>query len=71
MKIKKFLNQHRRDFYAVFECEHCGFEHNRSGYDDNNFHRNVIPTFKCPRCEKTATDDYRPLTTKYPDGITV
>jgi len=26
MKIKDILWQHRRDFSAIFECEHCGFE---------------------------------------------
>lgn len=29
MKIKKILNQMRRDFTAIFECEHCGFEEKR------------------------------------------
>lgn len=24
MKIKEFLSQNRRDFRAIFECEHCG-----------------------------------------------
>jgi hypothetical protein len=44
------------------------------GYDDRNFHDNVIPDMKCPACGKSALDlgvDYRPLTTKYPEGFQV
>ena len=69
MKIKKILWQNRRDFSAIYECEHC--EHtqtNNSGYDDAYYHANVIPKMKCENCGEVAGDDYRPLTTKYPDG---
>jgi transcription elongation factor Elf1 len=65
MKIKKITSQHRRDFYAIYECEHCGHEENGSGYDDDNFHRNVIPDMACEKCGKKAGEDYRPLATKY------
>ena len=68
MKIKKIINQHRRDFTAVYECEHCGDEYKGNGYDDANFHQNVIPGMECPKCGKTASDNYRPLATKYPEG---
>ncbi len=72
MKIKRIISQHRRDFYADYECEHCGhIVKNEYGYDDANFHENVIPDKKCPKCGKTAGDDYRPLTTKYPEGFQV
>lgn len=71
MKIKKILQQHRRDFTAIYECEHCEHTHEGSGYDDSNFHENVIPKIKCPKCEKTASEDYRPLSTKYPDGFAI
>ena len=71
MKIKKILNQHRRDFTAIYECEHCGFENKADGYDDSFFHRNVIPSMECHNCGKKGSDDYRPLTTKYPDGFQV
>ena len=70
MKIKEITEQHRRDFYAVYECEHCGHTHSGSGYDDDNFHRNVIPAMTCPDCGKKSPDNYRPLTTKYsPDEV--
>jgi transcription elongation factor Elf1 len=72
VKIKKIISQHRRDFYADYECEHCGhIEPHQAGYDDDYFHRNVIPTMKCKKCGKTASEDYRPLTTKYPEGYQV
>ena len=71
MKIKKILSQHRRDFTAIYECEHCGHEVESGGYDDANFHNNVIPGFECEECGKTAPDDYRPLTTKYPEGFSI
>ena len=71
MKIQKILSQHRRDFDAIFECEHCGFTCEQTGYDDTYFHAKVIPVMKCKKCGKTASDDYCPLTTKYPDGQVV
>jgi len=71
MKIKEIKSQMRRDFIAVYECEHCSFEREGSGYDDANFHQNVIPAMKCPKCGKTASDNYRPLATKYPDHVTI
>ncbi len=75
MKIKTILNQHRRDFRADYECEHCGaVEKNKRGYDDRNFHENVIPKMVCPKCNESANSlgtDYRPLTTKYPEGFQI
>jgi predicted RNA-binding Zn-ribbon protein involved in translation (DUF1610 family) len=71
MKIKEITDQNRRDFHAVYECEHCGHTRNGSGYDDSNFHQNVIPAMKCPKCDKSAGDDYRPLTTKYDDSVVI
>ena len=65
MRIKKIISQNRRDFKATYECEHCGEEETRGGYDDTNFHHNVVPNMKCEGCGKRASDDYRPLTTKY------
>lgn len=71
MKIKKIISQNRRDFRAVYECEHCGHEREGYGYDDNHFHRNVIPSMKCKACGKSAGEDYRPLATKYEEWETV
>ncbi len=71
MVIKEIKSQHRRDFRAIYMCEHCGWERESYGYDDTNFHQNVIPKMKCEKCDKTASENYRPLTTKYPEGMQV
>lgn len=69
MRIKSIVSQSRRDFTAIYECEHCGNLTEMGGYDDANFHQNVIPTFACIECgEKGGGENYRPLTTKYPEG---
>jgi hypothetical protein len=71
MKIKKILSQIRRDFVALYECEHCGATKQSYGYDDDNFHHVVIPGMVCAKCNKKAGDDYRPLATKYPADMIV
>lgn len=54
MKIKTIVSQHRRDFTAIYLCQHCGFEETRSGYDDEHFHSRVIPAMPCDSCGKTG-----------------
>ena len=71
LKIKKITSQHRRDFTATYECEHCQHETSGTGYDDTYFHQNVIPDMKCQKCGKVADKDYRPLSTKYDENETV
>jgi len=71
MHIKKILRQHRRDFIALFQCEHCGHEEEMGGYDDSHFHSRVIPGMRCEKCGKAADETYRPLATKYPDGFQI
>ena len=66
MKIKEITSQHRRDFSAVYECEHCEHTENSGGYDDAYFHKTVIPNMVCSSCGKKAPENYRPLVTKYP-----
>jgi len=68
MRIKEIIDQSRRDFHAIYECEHCGATKKGRGYDDANYYQNVIPTMPCPECGKTAGDNYRPLQTKYKEG---
>lgn len=55
MRIKTKIAQHRRDFTAIYACEHCGHEVEGRGYDDANFHQNVIPNAPCPACGRTST----------------
>lgn len=72
MKIKKITYQNRRDFKAIYECEHCGaVTEEKWGYDDANFHQNVIPDMVCEVCGKKADESYRPLATKYPEWMEV
>ena len=75
MFIREIKRQHRRDFYADFECENCGYiEKDHPGYDDAYYHNHVVSEMVCPKCGKSALDlgtDYRPLTTKYPEGMQV
>ena len=65
MKIQKIVSQSRRDFIAIYECDHCGATEKGNGYDDANFHQNVIPKMKCKMCGKVANEDYLALATKY------
>lgn len=66
MIIKKIISQNRRDFRAIYECEHCNDTHEGYGYDDDNFHRNVVPGMVCKKCGKGANaETFRPLGTKY------
>ena len=71
MRIYKILSQHRRDFVALFECEHCGWKVEKNGYDDKNFHHNVIPEMTCDKCGKKADRSYRPFESKYPDSFQI
>lgn len=71
MRIKEIISQHRRDFTAIYECEHCGETRKAGGYDDAHFHERVIPTMECKSCGKKASDTYRPLATKYPEGMQI
>lgn len=74
MRIKQITYQHRRDFQAIYVCPFCGNEEKGSGYDDANFHQNVIPAMICKKCGKSENDEdmnYRPLTTKYPEGFQI
>jgi transcription elongation factor Elf1 len=67
MKIKEILSQNRRDFMAIYICEHCNHEETGYGYDDANSHNNVIPDMTCKECGHMAADNYRPLSPKYSD----
>ncbi len=56
MKIKQIDDQLRNDLYGKLECEHCGHIQKFIGYDDANYHNNVVPTIKCKACGLTARD---------------
>ncbi len=65
MKIKTIESQHRRDFFAIYQCEHCGHEERGIGYDDDKFHKNVIPNMPCKQCGNCSPHDYQLRQTKY------
>jgi transcription elongation factor Elf1 len=71
VKIKSIESQSRRDFTAIYECDHCGHLEKAYGYDDAFFHGTVIPAMKCKECGKSASDNYQPQPTKYPEGMIV
>jgi len=54
MKEIARLSQSRRDFMALYQCENCGNEEKISGYDDSNFHLNVVPNVKCKKCGESS-----------------
>lgn len=70
MQIKQRISQHRRDFWAIYVCEHCGNEtEKQSGYDDAYFHQNVIPAMVCTECgKKSGKTTSQPIV---PEGVTL
>lgn len=55
MYIDEYLSEHGRDFSATMKCEHCGETHKlTTGYNDSNYHNNVIPAMVCKGCGKNA-----------------
>jgi len=58
MRIKKIISQHRNDFSADMECEHCGHVgRNDAGYHDAYYHENVIPAMRCIECGKNRAGE--------------
>ena len=68
MYILEKISQHRRDFRAFYKCEFCGNIIDEYGYDDSNFHKNVIPKMKCKKCGKSSGKPYKKMGTKYSDN---
>lgn len=54
IEIPKTRQQFRRDFTADYMCEGCGHIKKYSGYDDENFHINVVPKVKCEKCGEST-----------------
>ena len=71
MFIKEKLNQHRRDFKAIYKCEHCEAEVTMCGYDDAYFHNSVIPNMKCESCGEKSGTPHKQMATKYPEGFQI
>ena len=74
MKVIKRYNQNRRDLTIDLECEGCGEKQTRGAYDDRNYWDNVVPNFKCPKCNKSSNDlgtKKEFIGTKYPEGFQI
>jgi hypothetical protein len=57
MKLFEITWQHRNDFDGVLQCEHCeSFQTMRYGYNDDRFHKLVIPAIKCINCGKRSIE---------------
>jgi len=67
VRIERKIDQHRRDFTALYVCEHCGAEKTDRGYDDRYFHETVIPSMACDACGKTAAGPSS--TPTVPEGV--
>ena len=71
MKIKKITYSSGRDFSAVMICEHCENEQEiKTGYDDGNYHNNVIPTMTCLECDRDRSG-YIPKNPNPSGGLSV
>lgn len=58
MRIRKILTQHRNDFTATMECEHCGYTAKLTdGYHDIFYHERVIPAMLCTACGKNRAGE--------------
>ena len=75
MQVIKRYNQHRRDLHIDMECENCkNKETYTSAYDDYNFWANVVPNFKCKKCDKSSNDlniAPKSTATMYPEGYQI
>jgi len=62
MKIHKIHSEYSNDFYATFECEHCGhLTKKEAGYHDTYFHTVVIPGRFCTGCGRNRVGELDPL----------
>ena len=53
MIIKEMLIQDDKEFKAIFTCEFCDNHVIKRGYNNKDFHDNIIPNVKCEKCGKT------------------
>ena len=67
MKIKSIISSHRNDFTAYMFCEHCGETQKlNTGYNDANYHDNVIPAMVCPSCRRRRDGEVVPCVNPAP-----
>ena len=74
MKLIEKLDQFRRDFTGLYECECCKKQIELKGYDDRNWHDKLVPKIKCPNCfnsTKSLGVAIDRIETKYPESLVV
>lgn len=67
MRIQEITSRNRRDFQAIYVCQHCDHTKKGYGYDDSYFHDSIIPKMECEKCGKDG-GKYTPFATKYADN---
>ena len=51
MRIERITFEMCNDFHAILVCEHCNATQDlKSGYHDNFYHTQVMPSIKCHAC---------------------
>ncbi|SCB51764.1 hypothetical protein GA0061099_102142 [Bradyrhizobium yuanmingense] len=59
MKIQTLTDQLRNDLYGTLVCEHCEHSQKFVGYDDANWHNNVLPAIKCSTCLRDRSGEIK------------
>lgn len=69
MRIFEVIERwHLNDYSAIMKCEFCGsYQTDPNGYDDLNYHNNVIPIIECLTCKKSSTGSPK----SFPKGVLV
>lgn len=58
MRIQEITFIHRNDFKAILVCEHCqSTQRLGSGYQDDFYHRHVLPSIRCVKCGKNRAGE--------------
>jgi len=74
MRLIEITYQSRRDFEGNYKCENCGNIDKYRGYDDRNYHDNVMPEIRCPKCKQSTNSlglPHQYVATKYPEGFQI
>ena len=67
MEIKTYTFEHRNDFKAILECEHCGHEQPlNNGYNDDFYFEHVLPKIACKSCGRSTNEAHDPAVNGVP-----
>ena len=59
MRIKEIIDQLGNDIFGILSCEHCGHEQKFTGYADNYYFIQVVPSYYCKKCGKNRAGEVR------------